>query len=183
MFPLSSLNEQENQFIYGLDVNGVHFCTFSIGIFMQRETNSKIQIDQLESKIYLLEKDLIKANQNRHLVPWIVVLLTEKSSFSNSSLLNIYLEKLVFFVFNQLLKILNNFSSRVEMLFYEYNVDLIMESSKANVYERSYPVLKMLNLKYEPSYSKPEKPIRISMPKNAINYRSNFEAALNCKLY
>jgi hypothetical protein len=51
----------------------------------------------------------------------------------------------------------------MEALFYEYNVDLIFESSE-ELYERSYPCLKSMD-KYTKSYENIEMPIRISLPR------------------
>ncbi len=66
-------------------------------------------------------------------------------------------------------------------MFYEYDVDLIFESSDY-IYERTYPTIKHLN-KYQLNYDKSEMPIRISMPKykskNGKRLRSKSSGNLN----
>lgn len=74
MFPLNGLSKQDS-FIYGLNANGVHFVTFSLDYLISFINGDKKQLDQLVDS---LEKDLIKANQNRHLVPWLVVILDQE---------------------------------------------------------------------------------------------------------
>jgi hypothetical protein len=51
-------------------------------------------------------------------------------------------------------------------MFYEYNVDLILESG-SNIYERSYPVVKTIR-KYQTDYKNVEMPVVITIPKYSI---------------
>ena len=55
---------------------------------------------------------------------------------------------------------------RLDALFYEYNVDLILESG-SNIYERTYPVVKTLR-KFQTDYKSVEMPVIISLPKYSI---------------
>jgi hypothetical protein len=57
--------------IYSIDVNGAHILTFSV-------LESFFEQTQIGKQLEWLENDLIKANKNRHLVPWIVVLLPNR---------------------------------------------------------------------------------------------------------
>ena len=51
-------------------------------------------------------------------------------------------------------------------MFYEYNVDLILESG-SNIYERSYPVVKTIR-KFQTDYKNVEMPVVITIPKYSI---------------
>lgn len=75
MFPLISTIEKQEQVFYSRDANGVHFVSF---IF-----ESKYSREFLNTQISILEKDLAKANQNRNLVPWVVIILSKQISCSN----------------------------------------------------------------------------------------------------
>lgn len=51
-------------------------------------------------------------------------------------------------------------------MFYEYNVDLILESG-SNIYERSYPVVKTIR-NFQTDYKNVEMPVVITIPKYSI---------------
>jgi hypothetical protein len=51
-------------------------------------------------------------------------------------------------------------------MFYEYNVDLILESG-SNIYERSFPVVKTIR-NFQTDYKNVEMPVVITMPKYSI---------------
>ena len=69
MFPMNGqIPFKENA--YSLDINGVHFLTYS-SLHLTNKTASQTFEDQYK----WLEQDLIQANKNRHLVPWIILLL------------------------------------------------------------------------------------------------------------
>jgi hypothetical protein len=85
MFPI--MNESPfNSNSYSLNLNGVHFLTFTNEIFSLIDINKKSSSNNnnnnnssqspessIESLFKWIENDLKKANQNRHLVPWIIV--------------------------------------------------------------------------------------------------------------
>lgn len=54
----------------------------------------------------------------------------------------------------------------MDALFYEYNVDLILESG-SNLYERTYPVVKSIR-KFQYDYKSPEMPVVLTLPKYSI---------------
>lgn len=82
MFPLMG-KLPFNSYFYSLNTNGVHFISYSadlftIGQYADRSLN-KLDPDTaniIENQITLIEKDLINANQNRDLCPWIVVIVS-----------------------------------------------------------------------------------------------------------
>ena len=71
-----------NSYYYSVSTNGVHFLSYSadlftIGQFDQSNPIDHSTIEIIESQLDLLEKDLIKANRNRNLSPWIVVIASQ----------------------------------------------------------------------------------------------------------
>lgn len=103
---------------------------------------------------------MVRANQNRHLVPWLVVVEPE---LSRTCLLS-----------DDCLARLDKFNEKLENLFYEYNVDLILETNN-NMYTREFPALRYKSRKFsnsnensfaKRSYENVEMPIRISLPKH-----------------
>lgn len=157
MFPMGG-KTPFNSYFYSLNDNGVHFISYSADLFTvgQFSDRSTSQLDSntmniIDNQIDLIEKDLINANQNRDFCPWIVVIVSQSVTCIDSSCSSII---------NDVLK------QKLEALFYEYNVDLILESG-SNVYERSYPVVKTLG-KYKTDYKTPEMPVSITLPKYSI---------------
>ncbi len=145
--------------LYSIDVNGAHFLSYSADLFTIKTKSvdhNGLQFDAsaaalLETQINVIEKDLIKANENRHLVPWVIVLASQSLrclEFSCDTSTN------------------DVFKKRLESIFYKYNVDLILESS-SNLYERSFPVLRTAK-KYQLNYEIPEMPVYLSLPKYSV---------------
>lgn len=97
----NSMFGTKKSLVYSVDLDGVHFFTYDQG-----SDSDEILQD--------IENDLIKANQNRHFVPWIIL----------------YLPK-------------NLVSKKIEAILYEYNVDLIIVTSDS-FYERSFPLLESI---------------------------------------
>lgn len=93
-----SLFGTKKNLVSSIDLNGVHFITYD-----QSSDSDRILKD--------IEKDLIKANQNRQFTPWII-----------------------FYLPNNLL------SKKIEAILFEYNVDMVIVAS-GSFYERSFPVL------------------------------------------
>lgn len=128
-----------NSYYYSIDINGVHFISYSENFF----NINKDSFNSIENQIDMIEKDLILAENNRKLVPWIVILVSYTLEI------------------NKFLK------EKIENIFYHYNVDLILESS-TSLYERTYPVIKS-SKNYEKSYENTRMPIYISIPKYSTN--------------
>jgi len=158
MFPLKG-SVPFNSYFYSIDVNGAHFLSYSADLFTIKTKSvdhNGLQFDAsaaalLETQINVIEKDLIKANENRHLVPWVIVLASQSLrclEFSCDTSTN------------------DVFKKRLESIFYKYNVDLILESS-SNLYERSFPVLRTAK-KYQLNYEIPEMPVYLSLPKYSV---------------
>jgi len=148
-----------NSYFYSIDINGVHFLSYSADLFTIKTKSvdhNGLQFDAsaaalLETQINFIEKDLIQANENRHLVPWVVVLASQSLrclEFSCDTSTN------------------DIFKKRLESILYKYNVDLILESS-SNLYERSFPALRTAK-KYQMSYEIPEMPVYLSLPKYSV---------------
>lgn len=128
-----------NSYFYSLDINGVHFISYSAEFFETKIDN----FSQLENQIKMIKDDLIRAQDNRHLVPWIVVLV------SYSSKTNTFIKE------------------KIDRIFYQYNVDVILQSSAA-IYDRTYPVIKASN-SFQKSYENSRMPIHISLPRYSID--------------
>jgi len=82
---MKSVLMQENQLFKSFNTNGVHFIIVSLeSLFVESKSKSNSN-DSIESSenIYLLKEDLISANENRHLIPWIVLVLTETRECEN----------------------------------------------------------------------------------------------------
>jgi len=92
MFPLLG-KLPFNSYFYSVNVNGIHFISYSadlftIGQFSDRSTQIRLDsntIDIIENQIDLIEKDLITANNNRDLNPWIVVIVSQSVDCIDSS--------------------------------------------------------------------------------------------------
>lgn len=83
MFPLMG-KLPFNSYFYSLNANGVHFISYSADLFTigQYSDRSLNNLDSntaniIENQISLIEKDLINANHNRDLCPWIVVIASQ----------------------------------------------------------------------------------------------------------
>lgn len=158
MFPLKG-TVPFNSYFYSIDVNGVHFLSYSADMFTMKSrygqnnghTFDATAAGLLETQVNIIEKDLIKANKNRHLVPWVIVLASQSLSC-------------VDFTCDQTTN--DIFKKKLESIFYKYNIDLILESS-SNLYERSYPVLRTAK-KFQTSYDNAEMPIYLSLPKYSV---------------
>lgn len=159
MFPLKG-RVPFNSYFYSVNVNGVHFLSYSADLFTMMARKFDVKSEQdfdasaaglLETQINLIEKDLMKANLNRHIVPWVVVMASQSLKCT---------EFLCDKNTNDI------FKKRLETIFYKYNVDVILESS-SNVYERSYPVLRTAK-KFQTSYDNTEMPVYISLPKYSV---------------
>jgi hypothetical protein len=91
MFPMMG-QTPFNSTTYSLDVNGVHFISYSFGSPFASDLDKKF-----ENLIKWLENDLIKANKNRHLIPWIIVLLPDNyDSISEFDRRDFYIKRFVF---------------------------------------------------------------------------------------
>ncbi|RNA37568.1 acid phosphatase type 7 isoform X1 [Brachionus plicatilis] len=97
----NSMFGAKQSLVYSVDLNGVHFFTYD-------------QSSDSDGIIEEIENDLIKANQNRHFTPWIIL----------------YLPK-------------NFVCEKVEAVLFEYNIDLVIVASDS-FYERSFPVLESI---------------------------------------
>ena len=86
LFPLNG-QQKADELFYSIDLDGVHVITYSNAIFSSYWSsgfNSTDEFDldrQIDGQLGWLKKDLIKANVNRHWVPWIVVMQPEKIDF------------------------------------------------------------------------------------------------------
>ena len=140
-----------NSYYYSIDINGVHFISYSENFF----NINKDSFNSIENQIDMIEKDLILAENNRKLVPWIVILVSYTSEI------------------NKFLK------EKIENIFYHYNVDLILESS-TSLYERTYPVIKS-SKNYEKSYENTRMPIYISIPKYSTNKTNSIVSSKDFK--
>jgi hypothetical protein len=151
MFPLKG-TLPFNSYFYSVNVNGVHFLSYSADLFTIKVNEfDSSAASLLETQINMIERDLISANQNRHLVPWIVVLASQSLKcyeFSCDTNTN------------------DIYKKRLEAVLYKYNVDFVLESS-SNVYERSLPVLRTAK-KFQINYDKPEMPVYLSLPKYSV---------------
>lgn len=155
MFPLKG-SVPFNSYFYSLNMNGVHFLSYSADLFTIKTKDNGLHFDAsaaalLETQINTIAKDLAKANENRHLVPWIIVLASQSlkcQQFACQSNTN------------------DIFKKKLESIFYKYNVDLILESS-SHLYERSFPVLRSAK-KYQTNYEIPEMPVYLSLPKYSV---------------
>lgn len=167
MFPLKG-SVPFNSYFYSVDVNGVHFVSYSADLFTIQTNEYNRNGNQqgfdataaglLETQINQIERDLIKANQHRHIVPWIIVMASQSlkcSKFSCDTNTN------------------DIFKKKLESIFYKYGVDLILESS-SNVYERTYPVIRT-SKKYQTSYENAEMPVYISLPKYSVGVNRQME--------
>ena len=162
MFPLLG-QVPFNSNYYSLNLNGAHLVTFSADILnadLLYAKNGAYNLNltrSLDDQLDWLEDDLKTANQNRRLVPWIIVFLSKSidcQQFICQTNKIDYLKK------------------RLENLFFEYDVDLIFESGE-NIYERSFPTIKHVH-KYQFNYDHAEMPVRISLPKYKANATSAF---------
>jgi hypothetical protein len=77
MFPDLN-NKPEIESFYSHNVNGVHFLTYSLNKLgelqlIEMNTNSSVRYSKFKDEMIKLENDLVDANRNRHLVPWIIV--------------------------------------------------------------------------------------------------------------
>lgn len=151
MFPLKG-SVPFNSYFYSINVNGVHFISYSADLFTIQATEFDASAASLlETQLDLIERDLIAANQNRHLVPWLVVLASQSLKcvgFSCETSAN------------------DAYKKRLEGLFIRYNVDFVLESS-SNVYERSLPVMRTAK-KFQTNYDNPEMPVYLSLPKYSV---------------
>lgn len=93
MFPMNGHMPFSSHF-YSLNVNGVHFITFSADLLADDLMNQEFDADQsLDLQFNWLENDLAKANENRHLTPWIIVFVSESIDCSNPSCSSTKLDK------------------------------------------------------------------------------------------
>ena len=90
MYPLLIAQYPLNSSVYSFDSNGVHFVTFSL-LSSMPSLASSLDFNMTESQkgkndlvLEWLERDLKTANENRHLVPWLIVYVPVKSSFNDS---------------------------------------------------------------------------------------------------
>ena len=139
---------------YSVNLNAAHLITFSADMLsadLLYAKNGAYNLNltlSLDAQLDWLEDDLKQANANRRAVPWLIVFLAK----------SIDCEHLVCHT-NKI----DYLKKRLENLFFEYDVDLVFESSE-NVYERTYPTVKHVH-KYQLNYDHAEMPVRISLPK------------------
>jgi hypothetical protein len=163
--PILELQYPFNSSIYSFDSNGVHFVTFNLPA--NARTNSSFLFEWLIN-------DLKTANENRNVVPWIVVYLDkayadvlcelgESVVSGNGSWMNVV--------------------NMIEAVMYEYDVDLVFEVSSGRNYERSLPLVRHFeadgdNDKWQEDYERAEMPIHISTPSFFIpssSFNQNFD--------
>ena len=136
---------------YSVDINGVHLLTYSTDLFSLNEIDHANLSAILGDEMAWMEADLRRANANRARVPWLVVLLPNLIRCVEVACAH---DKL------------NALKQRVELLFYQYGVDIIFESHAAAFYERFYPLVHTLD-KYTTSFNRADMPVRIVLPRAA----------------
>ncbi len=95
MFPMMG-QTPFNSSTYSVDVNGVHFVSYSFVSPYTLDMDKKF-----ENLIKWLENDLIKANKNRHLVPWIIVLLPNNyDSINEFDKRDFYIKRFYYYFFS-----------------------------------------------------------------------------------
>lgn len=132
-FAMNSSKYDEKPYFYSIDYGPVHAITLNTEHPLNYPYLSDIQLQWLEN-------DLIKANQVRHIRPWIIVHFHRPMYCTSTRTLQCY-------DFGEILK------SYLEDIFAKYQVDIVF-SGHLHYYERTWPVYKnitdknLINPKY-----------------------------------
>ncbi len=97
---MRSVLMRDNQLFKSYNTNGVHFIIVSFESLVFESKTSESHSVELRENIRLLKEDLIGANENRHWIPWVVLVLAEIKDCDdcNTEKLKEYEKKLYIFL-------------------------------------------------------------------------------------
>ena len=141
-----------NNFFYSFNVGLIHF------VALNTEFHIDNQFDKMVEQYKWLEKDLAKANENREIRPWIVVLMHHQIYCQNehchycNDCRN-----------HKMLQLLRQ-GTDLEELFYRYGVDVVA-AAHDRVYQRTLPIFRNVeckSLKKGDAYDQPRGPVHVT---------------------
>jgi hypothetical protein len=134
-FTMPMLNQTENLY-FSYDAGNTHWISYSTEFYFEYEAmedhggvhrNFGPYPDLAQKQLEFIENDLIAANKNRHLRPWIFAYAHRPMYCSDAD-------------DSDCLEMKNGWKTDLENLFYKYGVDMIFEAHQ-HTYERLWPTM------------------------------------------
>ena len=120
-FTMPMFNQSENLF-FSFNAGNTHWISFSSEAYFEYGS-----VDLIQKQLDFIEKDLIAANKERHIRPWIFAYAHRPMYCSDSDDDDC--------LFNR-----NEWKAELENLFYKYGVDIVFEAHQ-HTYERLWPTM------------------------------------------